>query len=392
MKIANKSQLFKDVQFIRYMGSKRNILDHVVKSIIKVHKKKTYFCDLMAGTNSVGYAMKTLDPSTGIIANDSQRYSFVISNALIKNNVIEKVSLSEVKKDLLKNYKKNYKKISSRWTNRHIVKNQFRSNSGNAQKFLNIFENVPYSLFTFYFAGIFFSAEQCKEIDSLRYAIDLMTSTRKRDFYLACLLYAVSYGSSSFGHFAQPRNTTSEVVRLRKRSIKNLFFRRVKDLKIQKNEKRNYCFSMNYDRLFKNKRFLELSKKIGTIYLDPPYTEANYSRFYHVLETLVKYDYPENRHKGLYRGKRFISSFTRKNEVEDSFRRVISFAHKIKSNLVISYSNTGLITKKNLLSLCRAVYKGKSLVYAEQDIHHKHSTQGNRKKNGVNEILIVCKY
>ena len=39
----------------------------------------------------------------------------------------------------------------------------------------------------------------------------------------------------------------------------------------------------------------ELAKKIKAdiVYIDPPYNSRQYSRFYHVLETLTKWDKPE---------------------------------------------------------------------------------------------------
>ena len=36
----------------------------------------------------------------------------------------------------------------------------------------------------------------------------------------------------------------------------------------------------------------EVANNVDLIYIDPPYTNAHYSRFYHILETLVDYDYP----------------------------------------------------------------------------------------------------
>jgi adenine-specific DNA-methyltransferase len=38
-----------------------------------------------------------------------------------------------------------------------------------------------------------------------------------------------------------------------------------------------------------------LTKKIkaDVVYIDPPYNSRQYSRFYHVLETLIKWDKPK---------------------------------------------------------------------------------------------------
>ncbi len=380
---------FADIQMVRYMGNKRNILSHVISAIMKIHDPEKIFCDLMAGTHSISYAIKTLkNHQIGIISNDSQICSFIIGKALIENNTLSTIEIEDAKKDLNSNFYKNSLALKSKWKDEFIKKNQYRTHNkiNLAQQF---FHKEPYCLFTFYFANIFFSLNQCNEIDSFRYAIEKIDDPIKKNIYLACLIYAVSYGSSSFGHFAQPRKVTSEVRRIRKRSIYELFFRKLKNLKINLNNKLNKCFNKDYKELFLDRDFLSMVENIGTIYLDPPYSPANYSRFYHVLETLIKYDYPNNEYKGLYRHNRFLSTFCKKTKVIESFEEVINFSFGIKANLVISYSNTGLLTKKKIMNLCRKKY---STVWSEKDIHHIHSTQGNRKKNGVKELIIVAKY
>lgn len=370
------------------MGNKRAILDHVVKTIMKVHDKKKIFCDLMGGTNSVGYAIKTLDNTNiGVVSNDSESYSFVIANALITNNDIQTVNYEKIV-DLLPHYYENYKAINKKWSDKQILERQHRSSKSGKGKFTK----NPFCLFTFYYADVYFSLNQCKEIDSIRYAIQKIKDKTLKNIFLTSLIYATSYGSSSFGHFAQPRKVTKEVLKLRKKSILELFISKLTALEIKKNEKENYVFNSNYKNLLSNKKFKDLSDNIGTIYLDPPYSPANYSRFYHVLNTLIRYDHPANEFKGLYRNDRFLSDFCKSTKVKDEFTRVIKYAHKIKSNLVISYSNTGLLDKNEIKDLCKKSYTKKRSVWSEKEIHHLHSTQGNRKKNGVKEILIICKY
>lgn len=53
--------------------------------------------------------------------------------------------------------------------------------------------------------------------------------------------------------------------------------------------------------------------KVETFYLDPPYTIDHYSRFYHVLETLVAYDYPELEEK-TFHGKKYLMNGRYRND------------------------------------------------------------------------------
>lgn len=38
---------------------------------------------------------------------------------------------------------------------------------------------------------------------------------------------------------------------------------------------------------------------VRLVYADPPYTSDQYSRYYHIYETLILYDYPAARGRGL---------------------------------------------------------------------------------------------
>ena len=80
--------------------------------------------------------------------------------------------------------------------------------------------------------------------------------------------------------------------------------------------------------------------KVDVIYIDPPYTNAHYSRFYHILETLVKYDYPDTEYHGRYRTDRYQSPFGIKSKAHDEFDTMISLCRTARKSLVISYSDT----------------------------------------------------
>ena len=92
---------------------------------------------------------------------------------------------------------------------------------------------------------------------------------------------------------------------------------------------------------------------VDLIYIDPPYTNAHYSRFYHILETLVVYDYPELEYFGRYRNDRFQSPFCIKSEALREFDRMIGACARINKTAVISYSDTKqcIITKEQLLAM-----------------------------------------
>ena len=75
---------------------------------------------------------------------------------------------------------------------------------------------------------------------------------------------------------------------------------------------------------------------VDLVYIDPPYTNAHYSRFYHILETLVNYDYPELEFFGRYRNDRFQSSFCIKSEATQEFEYMIGTCAEAQKIILVS--------------------------------------------------------
>src|SRR5207253_2965645 len=57
----------------------------------------------------------------------------------------------------------------------------------------------------------------------------------------------------------------------------------------------------------------------AVIYADPPYSKDHYSRYYHVLETLVRYDYPSAAGAGRYRPDRYSTPFSLRRQAPAAF-------------------------------------------------------------------------
>ena len=88
------------------------------------------------------------------------------------------------------------------------------------------------------------------------------------------------------------------------------------------------------------------------LYLDPPYNSRQYAWYYHVLETLAKYDNPEVKWvTGVRDYSHQVSDYSSKARVEKAFEELIENA-KAKW-IFMSYNNDGLMsfeTIKNIMS------------------------------------------
>lgn len=128
------------------------------------------------------------------------------------------------------------------------------------------------------------------------------------------------------------------------------------------------------------------------MYADPPYAFVHYSRFYHALETLVKYDYPEVDHKGRYRTDRHQSPFCKRTEVDGAFSLMFKKVKEKRANLILSYSNTGMISLDEIMTLANKTF-GDIYNISVREENHTHSTMGRKddKSKDVQEYLIIAK-
>jgi adenine-specific DNA-methyltransferase len=128
-----------------------------------------------------------------------------------------------------------------------------------------------------------------------------------------------------------------------------------------------------------------------TVYADPPYAPVHYSRFYHALETLVKYDYPEIGYKGRYRNDRHQSPFSQKSNAVVAFTQLFANIVNKKSQLILSYSDNGVVEIKYIIELAKQIFPNSYKIEIET-IDHTHSTMGRFEDAGrsVTEYLIIA--
>lgn len=424
------------MQILRYMGNKRGLLSWLIPQLTQYIKPGDIILDLFAGTSSVGYALKS---NMKIIANDVQAYSYEISRSLLIFN--KEIHKDEFGLRLERNYIKNlvylqniYKKPLQ--TEKILINKQNYSkyfdfclhipSYGNSVKndiykiekytreeyIANKRKNsktFPYILFTTYYVGSFFSLEQCIEIDSIRYAIDQITDRERRSVYLSCLIYAISKAVNSTGHFAEFFKPNSHkrrqlIVEHRSFSVMNYFLRKLDEFgKIVKQLNwSNKVFNYDYKNLISYLKANKIIKDVKLIYIDPPYTTAQYSRYYHIPETLVKYDYPKvtlslvtkKFTDGKYRDGRYQSLFSQITLASNAFSEMFELLSKSSAaTLAISYSDNSLIHPiEKLIELASKYYLvtnvSNGYVHSAQGSKFSQNGKGNKE---IHEHLLICK-
>ncbi|MBG9456063.1 hypothetical protein ABE61_18800 [Lysinibacillus sphaericus] len=379
----------------KYMGSKRSILDFVIEGINESYLGG-YVCDLFGGTSILSGALRESAP---IIANDIQRYSSVLANLYLSgynwddypDNIIEVIVGRATERVNI--FKSTYPIEDFQYTEEMDLAtfNQLEE----LQKSLinSDFSNIDYHLFTKNYSGTYWSYEQCLWIDAFRAVADEYKGDPIYYVILSSLMFAMSYNSQSTGHYAQYRDATNEksmrdILIYRMKEITPYFIRKFEELQhsLRQNNLPHRVVSMDYidclDSLDRN----------TTVYADPPYGFVHYSRFYHALETLVRYDYPEVNFKGRYRTDRHQSPFCIRTKVRAAFEQLFSKVKEKESNLVLSYSDNGMITLDEIEQIAIEKF-GENYSVEVRTQTHLHSTMGRRedKSRNVQEALILAK-
>jgi adenine-specific DNA-methyltransferase len=230
-------------------------------------------------------------------------------------------------------------------------------------------------------------------------SIDKYKDTNIYNTLMASLMFAIAYTSQGTGHYAQYRDaktisSKNDIMIYRQKKLPDIF-------------KKKTILALNnlsdvnarFDHRVFNLDYIDCLNRIptSTIYADPPYCFVHYSRFYHAIETLTLYDYPEIQFKngkmvkGRYRLERHQSPFSIKSKVTKAFSDLFDLTLKTKSNLVLSYSNTGMINIDELLLLVKSNFKNHTINI--KSIDHQHMTMGrfNDRNREVKELLITVK-
>jgi Adenine-specific DNA methylase len=387
------------------MGSKRSLAPTIADMISDAHPGATVV-DAFAGTCAVGTAVADRHR---VYANDIHAFAEVVARTLLTTSAavpLPSVAWKELKGAFTQNMKalagpleKRMRdeaealavvKLSEGWkrlkdfNDSELSVKVPRRLAGvpSLSSYRSDASTEPYRLFSSYFASSYFGVKQSAEIDSLRSAID-SAHTSRRDIYLFALLFAASFCSTSPGHFAQflvPRDasTTRYVGRVRKRSVVDLFNNALIEFS------KPPCADRRGNRVFRLdateflQQLSERKRPSGSqlvIYADPPYSRAQYSRYYHVLETLVLYDYPAATGKGRYRGGRFETGFSRKAEVAEAMDDFVRTAASTGAALYLSYPKNGLVYQAggDVLAILKQYYR-KAKIVASVDLDH--STMG----------------
>lgn len=380
---------------IKYMGSKSKIMNFVIEGINEVHRGGTIL-DLFAGSASLAGA---IGQQHSVHSNDIQAYSGVLANTY---NQAYKSDTTPSAEAILKDAQKIVRQLENQSPilinyDTDLSLKSFQHLEDQQKRLIDVDFKNKWHLFTRNYSGTWWSHEQCMWIDAIRGIAEKNRDTGHYSIIMSSLMYAMAYASQGTGHYAQYRDAKTasslkDILIYRRRSLSNYFMKKYNDI---------LDFVPSIVPILPHKScqmdFKACLKAFdgGTVYADPPYCFVHYSRFYHALETLVLYDYPELQIKGdkivkgRYRNNRHQSPFCIKTKVQKAFEDLFKGVRQSDSNLVLSYSNTGMISIDEVAEIANAIFPDKSIELLTTD--HLHMTLGrkNDRQREVQECLIL---
>ncbi len=397
---------------ISYMGTKRTFAPEVAELLIQ--NSDGPVLDVFAGLCAIGQAVETTLP---VWNNDVQIFANNYASSLFCSQAGPQ-KYDKISDSFEYHYRKNNNFLSNRFHNELAFESD-AIDSLDITKTINSNSNIkyvgnsntlekercllvddpttfPFRLFSITYAGGYFGIEQAIQIDSIKYAIhallaeNAITYEDSRWFNLA-LCGALSKCSVTTGHFAQYLKPKSEslpkYLKIRKRSPLHIWIDTIADMKpLGTPDWRSKNKVYHHDAVELLQHFATSNAAPGIIYADPPYTADQYSRYYHLLETALTYDYPIATGVGRYCDGRFRSSFSLKSEVFEVFSRFLSAASKLNVPFVLSYPNNGLLIKMgyDIRTVLSKYFHNVEVAYVQD---HFHSTLGASK--GIEKQQVI---
>lgn len=268
----------------RYIGNKQKLTDWIFENILNNCNNCNTFSDIFAGT--------------GIVSSEAIKHfrKININDFLYSNNIIYKAFFMAGEYDMKKllNLSDNFNNL------KYVEKNYFSDNFGNK----------------------FFNFETSKKIGHIRNSIEENKphiTKKEYNILLASLIYSIDRVANTVGHYD---------AYFKKEIIKDDFFYKLVLPFINKNEINIFQEDAN---------ILASKIKSDITYIDPPYNSRQYSRFYHLYETLVKWDNPTLYGTALKPKPENMSDYC-KVSAKYKFEELINSLNS--KYIVVSYNNT----------------------------------------------------
>ncbi len=336
---------------MRFLGNKTRMLENINAVIEDNNISGGIFCDLFAGSGSVGDYFKS---RFSIVANDYLSCLSIINKAKLENFQVPKFAVfcKEFGVDPFTYFnQKSYIADSQ-----YFITNNYSPIGGRQ----------------------FFTEDNAIKIDGIRIEIEelyknFIIDIKERNYLLASLIESVMGVSNTSGTYEAFLKIWD------KRALKPFVLEPISIFETALFNK-NQVYNTDSNELIRK-------VKGDILYIDPPYTITDYSAAYHLLESIARYDYPIIKGiTGRRQENNIKSKYTRKEQAlknfEDIFRQA-QFTH-----VLVSYSTQGLIPVDELCELAKKFAVNNEIKLYEFPFREYKNIRSSQKGENLKEIVI----
>jgi adenine-specific DNA-methyltransferase len=328
----------------RFLGNKLKVMPLIEKIIENKIKTFKSFCDIFAGTGTVGWYFNK--KNVQIISNDLLYSNYIPLRAFLSDEKFDEKKI----KDLL---------------------NEFNSIKDCDDNYVSI-----------NFGEKYFCRKNAKIIGEVRerirkYFLNGGINLKEKAILLTSLLYAMDKIANTVGHYDAYRD------------IKDIPYKPLKflmpDIDKRKN-KSNLIFNMDANILIRE-------IECDVLYIDPPYNSRQYSDTYHLPENILRWEKPELYGKAMkfdrsalkskYSSKEAARAFA--DLIENAKCKYILFSYNNMANKGHSRSNARISDEKIMEILTK---KGDVEIF---EMEHKEFTTGKSKRGDNKERIFFVK-
>ncbi|WP_423861229.1 DNA adenine methylase [Arachnia propionica] len=371
---------------MKYMGSKRwQLQNGLGRQLRKVVCPGDSFVDLFAGSGSVSWFVATqLDAS--VTAVDLQNYAAALSGSVIERtrrvdadrlikSWIEPVRLVET---LMQAAIEQERESRTGSLSRSAVERARSIAAGQSQPLVRAY------------GGHYFSLEQSSQIQRLRDTLP----TRKPDarVCLAALISAASRCSASPGHTAQPFQPTEKALphiqSIWNRDLLDEVESALRSIACQQATRRGRALVGDAN------SYAEMLKGGEVVFVDPPYSAAQYSRFYHVLEGIAVGGFSAVSGAGRSPAltDRCRSEFSTVSGARTAFADLLSTLGRKRARVIVTFPQSRAsngVSGKEVAELAREWFDVDTLVSSASFSTLGGNGEGRSARHRTNEMIIT---
>lgn len=305
---------------MKYIGNKTRLLNFIEQSLLNEDIQLAgVFCDLFAGTGSVGHHFKRRNMQ--VLSNDLMTYSYILNRTIVGLNRTPRFSALKEVLGL--------------------------PPSASIQQLLDAISRFGGTRGYFYenfapsgsFSRQFFTDENASVIDEIRDALvswsDLgAINQAEYDYLLSSLINATDHVANMSGTYGAYLKIWRSV------ALKRI---RLLPLDLHDNNQQNFIFQEKAEEL--------ISSLYGDVlYLDPPYNSRQYASNFHVLESLAVWD------KQILKGVAGLRDYENQKSVFSSKKLAsLSLKHIVEQSnfryIVLSYNNEGIVPREEIMEM-----------------------------------------